>query len=255
MEDIFTNIILFIKQYGDINRLMRTCKLLSKIVYSSNIWDTYTFYEGMSTYNTDFHKKHGLSPYEICKLICQFREFGYKKSFNKIINEEKLILSGKTCKNTHFPKNFEKLSQLQELHLCNSQIRIIPKEIGKMTKLTSLDLSNNYIKIVPDELGELINLTYLCLSDNLIQILPPKNLGKLVNLRKLHLHGNKIKIFWVAIKNLTNLICLELSNNEIKIIPQSITKLIKLEQLYLSGNKNDTFPKCDHLKNLVSKDF
>src|SRR5579862_7012355 len=239
MEDIFGHAITFCHPKG-VGNLMKTCKLLYKVCYNSEIWDKFTFGFGIScedynsskdwhewaTYYKAFHEEHKLNPYCVYKICFSLiNNLRYEGSFVELINKK-------------------------TLNFADDKIKAIPKEIVKLTKLDILILTENSIKIIPEEIFQLTQLTWLSLACNNIRIIP-KEIGKLVNLEYFCLDKNKITSVAGIFKNLTKLKILDISNNKIKILPKTITKLINLRELFLNGNTFKTLPKgLELLENL-----
>jgi signal transduction histidine kinase/CheY-like chemotaxis protein len=111
-----------------------------------------------------------------------------------------------------FPQTVTQLSNLQQLHLDNNQIRSLPLTVKNLTKLEQLWLGGNSLRQLPIELGQLTSLTELHLGRNLIYQVPSE------------------------LSNLKNLVSLNLSYNHLTDIPPQILDLRQLETLNLEGN-------------------
>ena len=57
-----------------------------------------------------------------------------------------------------FPKDKNKIFQMEALNLSDSKLTEIPKEIGCLTNLKELWLNDNQISKLPDEFTKLVNL-------------------------------------------------------------------------------------------------
>ncbi len=105
-------------------------------------------------------------------LTCDFARF---KSIK--LSRQKLI---------ELPAEIGKLSNLEELYLCNNQFTSLPAKIDNFVKLKILDLSHNKLINLPIEIGNFIKLKWLHISNNQLVTLPA-NIGNLVKLKKLTL--------------------------------------------------------------------
>ena len=114
------------------------------------------------------------------------------------------------------PPELGDLAVLNSLSLdFNNLTGRIPRELGNLTPLTRLELdSNNLTGPIPPELGDLANLIFLDLASNSLSGSVPSQLGGLTNLRELALANNP---------------------GLAGALPQSLTKLVRLEELLASG--------------------
>ncbi len=143
-----------------------------------------------------------------------------------------------------------KEKQLKELNLSHEDLTQIPEEVLELESLEKLDLSGNQIKAVPQELNRLKNIKILDLRGNSLEEVADlaglsldfevyqkfKN-----NISSQNISGLRIKIdtlnLPLEVFNLPNLTFLDLRFNRFKKLPESITKLINLTGLNLSGNQ------------------
>lgn len=119
------------------------------------------------------------------------------------------ILGEPNCPYTGFPRDPQKIQNLEFLHLTNSKISYLPPELGKLKRLTHIFLDGNNITTIPKELCYLPNLVRLDIDDNNIKYLPPE------------------------IKNLTALQVLSLRNNNLQDLPIEMLQLRNLRKLDL----------------------
>lgn len=171
----------------------------------------------------------------------------YKKNikdlsqFEKLTDLKELHLVG--CKISDI-KHLQNLNKLISLSLAENQISEI-NPIYKLNNLINLDLSRNHINDI-HPLKELKKLQNLYLQKNKISYLAP--IRDLIELRYLHLSNNEIyKIEDLAYIN--KLILLAIENNKISDI-KPIEKLIKLRNLGLGANLITDIEPLKHLKNL-----
>ena len=191
--------------------------------------------------NLDFSKAYiSFLPKEISKLtkLSILNLTGNKiKQFQdeicNIISLKELILSGNSIKS--LPKQLGNLINLEILDLEYNELKFIPDSISCLTKLKSITLNNNNLKKLTESIGFFQNFIKLDFDCNRLSKLP-KSINNLKNLSALSLSNNSfVKFPSIA---LTSLKELNLSNNNIEIIPNEIKKLINLEKLDLSGNRD-----------------
>lgn len=107
-----------------------------------------------------------------------------------------------------------------------------------------VDLSGQHLSEVPDSVYQNSEITYLDLGSSDVTFYPP--LSALADS-----NSNDILFLSERIGMLTNLIILILNTNQLTTLPNSITKLINLEVLDLSINKDlDIVQQLDKLKQL-----
>lgn len=107
-----------------------------------------------------------------------------------------------------------------------------------------VDLRGQHLKEIPDSIYQNSEITYLDLGSSDVTFYPP--LSALVDS-----NSNDISFLSEQIGKLTNLKTLVLNTNKLTTLPISITKLIKLEVLDLSINKDlDIVQQLDKLKQL-----
>ncbi|KAH3732712.1 protein phosphatase 2C [Pelomyxa schiedti] len=142
------------------------------------------------------------------------------------------------------------------LILDHNKLRALPPNIGKIHELRTLNASFNRLTSIPDSLCSLCKLDTLILSDNRLTSLPDE-LPHLPFLATLDISNNPISAFpsswfvtrngefrkntWVSLLELdltpaTTLACLYISNNQLTTLPESLSSMVRLEQLDISCN-------------------
>jgi hypothetical protein len=182
-----------------------------------------------------------------------------------------LDLWGKKIPNIATIKNFDKLTDIEVLHL---EVNLLKKIEGldHLTSLRELYISNNYIGKI-EGLEKLKNLELLKLAYNSIEKI--EGLDQLTNLKTLYLFNNKFKKI-EGLENLTNLEVLNIAWNEIDKITglenlkslkklnlggnklmkvEGLEKLVLLDELILFCNEFQEKPDLDFLPNLVELDL
>ncbi len=117
----------------------------------------------------------------------------------------------------------------------------LPKDYTELTNLKNLNLSDTGIKVIPSEICSLTNLEELFLGDNDIDEIPC-NIGKLKYLTRLHLENTNIKSLPDELYLLKKLEYLTLGNCAILEISEKISQL-NLKSLDLFGNKLIELPE------------
>ena len=127
-------------------------------------------------------------------------------------------------------KGLDRVTSLQELHLCNNQLMMIDG-LDQSVDLEILDLSSNQIMHV-DGLGRLKDLQELDLHGNFIERI--EGIDSLFHLKKLDLFGNRL----ASMQGLRNakLQVLDLHSNRLARI-EGLDVLDSLKQLDLGANK------------------
>ncbi|EFA02891.2 Leucine-rich repeat-containing G-protein coupled receptor 5-like Protein [Tribolium castaneum] len=163
----------------------------------------------------------------------------HPKSFAKNVQLKRLLLQG--CALSEIPVEvLRPLSKLQTLHLGNNEIwKLDGTTFQQVPALRSLRLDGNRLRGVPSEaLSSLLHLEVLNIGNNLINALPPAAFPSLDKLVVLLMKRNQIsEIAEEAFANLTSLKVLELDDNFLTEIPAAVTKLAKLQELSISGNR------------------
>ena len=126
----------------------------------------------------------------------------------------------------------------------------LPEKIGNLTYLKELILTNNYYYVgypdgykylggnLPASFSKLSNLTKLDLSSNRFSATILTDVCKLVKLEYLRLYNNMLSgTIPAEINNLTQLKRLEINYNQLSGTIPALSKLTKLEVLYLDYNK------------------
>ena len=129
-----------------------------------------------------------------------------------------------------FPRDKNKLQNLDILSLEDYTLTYLPKEIGNLKNLEYLSVYSSNLTHLPDEIGNLENLEFLILCFNQLEELP-KSIGKLKNLVTLQLNSNQLKKLPKEIGDLENLMELYLCENPLKELPDEIIKLKNLQEI------------------------
>ncbi|XP_044255117.1 lutropin-choriogonadotropic hormone receptor isoform X3 [Tribolium madens] len=131
-------------------------------------------------------------------------------------------------------------THIEELTLSENKLESIhPKSFAKNVQLKRLLLQGCTLAEIPvDALRPLSKLQTLNIGNNLINALPPAAFPTLDKLVVLLMKRNQIsEIAEEAFANLTSLKVLELDDNFLTEIPAAVTKLAKLQELSISGNR------------------
>ncbi|XP_008192240.1 lutropin-choriogonadotropic hormone receptor isoform X3 [Tribolium castaneum] len=131
-------------------------------------------------------------------------------------------------------------THMEELTLSENKLESIhPKSFAKNVQLKRLLLQGCALSEIPVEvLRPLSKLQTLNIGNNLINALPPAAFPSLDKLVVLLMKRNQIsEIAEEAFANLTSLKVLELDDNFLTEIPAAVTKLAKLQELSISGNR------------------
>ena len=172
-------------------------------------------------------------------------------SYNEIENISENISNLKSLLNlnlshnkfSQFPYDAGNIPNLKEFNLSYNKIHTILHQLENFTDLTLLDLSNNTLYELPKEIEKLTNLRYLYLNSSCLQAreIPPE-LGNLHNLQLLALSNNFLERIPKCIGNLSNLKMLYLDNNHLQgNIPLEIFALKNIRTLDLSTENNEEF--------------
>ncbi|MCK5058119.1 MAG: TIR domain-containing protein, partial [Candidatus Aminicenantes bacterium] len=147
------------------------------------------------------------------------------RKISSLNNLKTLIFSDNNFK--EFPKAVTLLGDLQTLRFASSPMKSIPKEIANLQNLTLIELCNCKISTFPTEILKLKNLTYL-------------NLGNYTNYNSEY--KNSISILPPEITRLQKLETLFLRDNQIKELPKEICRLKALKRIVLEGNPIESPP-------------
>lgn len=128
----------------------------------------------------------------------------------------------------------EKLSELKELQIHETNLKEIPTSIGKLTNLINLDLSSNGLSVLPQDISNLQSLTTLNLPNNNLTSLS-EALGKLKKLKSINLQNNQFTTIPAVLTTITSLEEINLNHNKISLIPTEIGKMKNLKKIYLSN--------------------
>lgn len=136
---------------------------------------------------------------------------------------------GSDRKSLVLPDELGELTNLRELWLTTLGVPALPSSIGNLTKLEELSIGGNRFTSLPESIGLLTNLRELDLNNAfyaqfddppLLQQIPWQ-IGDLTNLERLWIEGHP----------------------GVPGIPESISRLLKLQRLFLSGMGLTSLPK------------
>ncbi|MBS9783386.1 MAG: hypothetical protein KGV46_02410 [Pasteurella sp.] len=155
---------------------------------------------------------------ELEELIIQGNPFFNLISFQKLNKLKKLV----TRANFMNGMDWSNLTNLKEISLGSSELRVLNESIGDLKYLEILRLGYEYFEnklaYLPDTIGNLSNLQELTIQSSELQELP-ETIGDLRALKKLYLKCSKLKK-----------------------IPNSISKLQNLEEVHIEIESN-TLPE------------
>ncbi|BES91528.1 receptor [Nesidiocoris tenuis] len=174
---------------------------------------------------------------------------------------EELILADNRLEKIH-PRAFASNTRLKRLSLGNCGLSEVPWEaFVPLRKLSSLELHQNDISQLEQEAFEnMTELRHLRLDSNRLKHIPTEAFAQLSSLEALNLGNNQLTYIPVnaflmyakrnqivsihddAFNNLTSLRVLELDDNLLTYIPITLTKLVELQELSVSGNKIKYIP-------------
>ncbi|KAI9279604.1 hypothetical protein BY458DRAFT_502283 [Sporodiniella umbellata] len=187
-------------------------------------------------------------------LLSPYLKIGY--SFSDILE---LDISRNRL--THLPPQIVHLKRLRVLNATSNFLTHIPTELYSMQQLQTLNLSQNQIQSLPEEMPmRLRSLVTLRISANRIGQLPD-HLDDWVHMKHLQLGsvygGNQLTALPESVTNMVRLEELDVSNNQLEQLPDDFV-IPSLISLNVSHNHLDSIPKsiaqCYHLKSLnVSK--
>ena len=137
---------------------------------------------------------------------------------------------------TSLPESIGNLQALEWLDLSHNTLTSLPVSIGHLEILQSLRLGNNQITSLPYSIGHLSALQSLFLENNQLTSLPDLKLGKLIFLTA---SGNLLRRLPESLGNSKNLTTLALGNNFLKDLPENLTRLDRLESVFMDSNRLD----------------
>ena len=137
---------------------------------------------------------------------------------------------------TSLPESIGNLQALEWLDLSHNTLTSLPVSIGHLEILQSLRLGNNQITSLPYSIGHLPALQSLFLENNQLTSLPDLKLGKLIFLTA---SGNRLRRLPESLGNSKNLTTLALGNNFLKDLPENLTRLDRLESVFMDSNRLD----------------
>lgn len=132
----------------------------------------------------------------------RYHRFVKKESPKEILLEMLNLAYVRLTEIERIPDNFNFLTNLTFLQICNSKISKIPAFFQDFFKLEVIHLDNNEFEVFPEVLLEMPELKIINLEGNSISLLP-KELVKLTELMTVHLTGNPI--YRIRIKQLMKL--------------------------------------------------
>ena len=135
---------------------------------------------------------------------------------------------------TSLPASIGNLQALEWLDLSHNTLTSLPASIGHLEILQSLRLGNNQVTSLPDSFGNLPTLRELFLENNQLTSLPDLKLGKLIFLTA---SGNRLRRLPESLGNSKNLTTLALGNNFLKDLPENLTRLDRLESVFMDSNR------------------
>lgn len=167
------------------------------------------------------------------------------------------VLSLKNLKLRSVPEGVEQYTHLIELDLSENELSKLPVNIGDLKNLQAIDISSNKFTDLPKEIYQFEQLKNINASYNHLRTIP-KSLSTLTELQELYLYGNSLtNIDFDVLSKLKKLKVLHLGGNRINIadLQAGVSKLRRLEKLYLWNTHLDTFPEAilelERLKVLV----
>lgn len=167
-----------------------------------------------------------------------------KKEKNNVIN---LDLSNQAL--NKIPTQIKKFKNIENLNLSHNNISKISSVIYNSETIETLDLSNNQLTVIPYKMEQMYNLKNLNLKANKIDTIYG-NFSALRYLRYCNLSENNLSGLPKNM-NLRYLETLYLDNNNFNEFPEAITRLRKLKELSMSGNRITSISKkITYLKGL-----
>ncbi|XP_027359000.1 receptor-like protein EIX1 [Abrus precatorius] len=170
------------------------------------------------------------------------------QSVSKLVSLEELVLSNNSLNGT-LPSIVWQLSSLRTLVLSSNELNGVDViREAHLSNLSHLDLRDNQLSGSQPlfEISKLASLEELDLSDNQLNGTLPSTVWQLSSLRTLLLSSNKLNgVDVIRELHASNLSFLDLMNNQLSGSQPllEISKLVSLEELYLSNNQlNGTFP-------------
>ena len=148
------------------------------------------------------------------------------------------------------------------LNLASRGLKAVPPEVYDLTlnsgekfwecvPTSKLDLSFNDIARIPSEVGLLADLlSFKCRHNQLAELPDDFYLGCTL-LRHLDLSQNRLAQISALMGSLVHLRELLLFENNLSRLPESLSALVQLQVLDVSGNRLESFPDCDALGGLT----
>lgn len=168
----------------------------------------------------------------------------------KIFNLKQLCIFDTNIK--HIPAAIFKITNLKSLSIYCNNLNRLPKEICDLIKLKELDIISRCLIELPKEIGNLSNIKKLSIyCENLKQL--PKEIGDLINLKKLYIYCENLESLPNEIERLTNLEFIRIECENLKQLPKEICNLINLKELSIYCKNLKSLPnEIEKLTNLES---
>lgn len=164
----------------------------------------------------------------------------YEKQIKK--NSHGALLLELKANLDRLPPVISELTQITELHICNSNLASLPSDLKKLINLKTLKLRGNEFKDLPASVCGINSLQELDLAINFISHLPEDILA-LKQLKVLNLENNCLDASQIGqLGKLEHLVALNLSSNKLRCVPDNIGNLAALRILILKHNHLTTAP-------------
>jgi len=150
---------------------------------------------------------------------------------------QRALISAKDLGNPPaFQKYLSGLIALYQLAFKSTPKKLDAAALNKLFQLTELTIANSDLTVLPESLGELHHLQRLFCRFSSLRSLP-ESIGQLHQLKKLYCIDNQLQTFPESIGQLKNLQLLDCSNNQLETLPQSLGQLRQLKYLHCSDNQ------------------
>uniref|UniRef100_A0A8C6TX84 Scribble planar cell polarity protein n=1 Tax=Neogobius melanostomus TaxID=47308 RepID=A0A8C6TX84_9GOBI len=175
------------------------------------------------------------------------------KPFFRLLNLRKLGLSDNDIQ--RLPPEVANFMQLVELDISRNDISEIPESIKFCRALEIADFSGNPLSRLPDGFTQLRTLAHLSLNDVSLQTLP-NDMGKYVtNICYCTCLYKSLSYSSQSLSFLVKLEQLDLGSNELDVLPDTLGALPNLRELWLDRNQLSALPpELGNLRRLVCLD-